>query len=161
MTFSFVHSSHQEAPILIPQIGLDLRVRVQPGTTDGALTCIETTNAPGFGPPLHRHPQTEIFYVLEGRYVFEIDGRRVTAGTGDVITVPGGAAHTFVNITDRPARQFIQIIPGLDATAFFTGLGEIMRDGHPGRAALNAFGTRWDVEFLGPPISADPGGDRV
>jgi len=30
MTFSFLHSTQQETPILIPQIGLTLRVRVPP-----------------------------------------------------------------------------------------------------------------------------------
>ncbi|HEY0184084.1 MAG TPA: cupin domain-containing protein [Rhodopila sp.] len=152
MTFSFLHSSRNETPILIPQIGLDLLVRVPPDTTGGVLTSIETTNAPGFGPPLHRHRETEIFYVLEGRYLFEVDGTRFEAKTGDVVTAPGGSAHAFVNITDKPARQFIQILPGLDAVAFFMGLGAAMRDGKLDRDALNAFGRAWQVEFLGPPL---------
>jgi hypothetical protein len=63
MAFDFHHSTHDEKPILIPQIGLTLRVRVPPETTGGALTAIETVNAPGYGPPLHRHRETEIFYV--------------------------------------------------------------------------------------------------
>ena len=67
MSFTFLHSTRQEEPIPIPEIGLMLRVRVPPHTTDGALTSIETVNAPGFGPPLHRHRETEVFYVLEGR----------------------------------------------------------------------------------------------
>ena len=89
MAFRFLHSTHQERPILVPQIGLELRVRVPPDTTGGALTSIETTNAPGFGPPLHRHPETEVFYVLEGRYLFEVDGKQFTADAGDVVTAPG------------------------------------------------------------------------
>ena len=154
MTFSFLHSTREETPILIPQIGLTLRVRVPPDATGNALTSIETINAPGLGPPLHRHRETEVFYVLEGRYLFEVDGRRFTADAGDVVTAPGGSAHAFVNLTDRPARQFIQILPGLDAAAFFLGLGDAMRDGKPDRDALNAFGKRWHVEFLGPPLKA-------
>ena len=66
MSFRFVHSTHDEAPIVIPQIGLTLLVRVPPDSTGGTLTSIETANAPGYGPPLHRHRETEIFYVLEG-----------------------------------------------------------------------------------------------
>jgi quercetin dioxygenase-like cupin family protein len=158
MTFSFLHSAHRETPILIPQIGLTLRVRVPPNTTGGVLTAIETINASGFGPPLHRHRETEIFYVLEGRYLFEVDGRRFHAEAGDVVTAPGGCAHAFVNTTDKPARQFIQILPGLDAVAFFLGLGAVMRDGKLDQAALNAFGRQWQVEFLGPPLRVDPTG---
>ncbi|MEJ0045728.1 MAG: cupin domain-containing protein [Rhodospirillales bacterium] len=160
MSFSFLHSPHAEPPILIPQIGLDLRVRLPPAASGGVLTAIETTNAPGFGPPLHRHRETEIFYVLEGAYLFEVDGRRFEAVVGDVLSVPGGAAHTFVNITDEPARQFIQILPGLDAVAFFTGLGNVMHDNKLDQAALNAFGKQWHVEFLGPPLRADARGGR-
>jgi quercetin dioxygenase-like cupin family protein len=155
MTFRFVLSTHDETPIRIPQIGLVLHVRVPPDATGGTLTSIDTMNAPGFGPPLHRHRETEIFYVLEGRYLFEVDGRRFHAGEGDVVTVPGGAVHAFVNVTAKSARQFIQIVPGLDAAAFFTGLGEVMRDGVPDANALSAFGEKWHVEFLGPPLRSD------
>src|SRR4051794_20472093 len=90
-------------------------VRVPKATTDGALSVIETINAPGFDPPLHRHPEAEIFRVLEGEYLCEVDGRRFHARAGDVVSIPGGAAHAFVNVTDKPARQFIIIVPALDA----------------------------------------------
>ena len=153
MTFTFLHSTNNETPIAIPQIGLNLRVRVPPETNGGTITSVETENAPGFGPPLHRHRETEIFYVLEGRYLFEVDGMRFTAETGDVVTAPGGSAHTFVNITSAPARQFIQILPGLDAIAFFLQLGEVMANGKPDLGKLNQFGMRWHMEFLGPPLA--------
>jgi quercetin dioxygenase-like cupin family protein len=135
-----------------PQIGLELLVRVPPQATGGVSTSIERTNAPGFGPSLHRNRETEVLYVLEGGYLFQADDKRITARVGDVVVVPGGAAHAFVNITDKPARQFIQILPGLDAMAFFLGLGDVMRDGTLDRNALNAFGKLWQVEFLGPPL---------
>lgn len=155
MTFGFWHSRRDEAPILIPEIGLELRVCLPERMSDNALTVIETTNAPGFGPPLHRHAETEIFRVLEGRYLFEVDGKRFTGETGDVICVPGNAAHGFVNITDAPARQLVMIMPAFDAAAFFTGLGAVMRGGVPDRAVLNAFAKDWGMEFLGPPLKPD------
>ena len=154
MAFTFLQSKGTEAPIAVPAIGLELLVRVPPAATGGALTVIETVNRPGFGPPLHRHRETEIFRVLEGRYLFEVDGRRFVAETGDVVSVPGGAVHAFVNLTDAPARQHIVIVPGLDAVAFFTGLAAVMRDGMPDPARLAAFGEAWHVEFLGPPLAA-------
>ena len=82
MSFSFLHSTRNEPPISIPAIGLDLRVCVPPVSAGGSLTAIETTNQPGFGPPLHRHRETEIFFVLEGRYLFEVDGKRFHANAG-------------------------------------------------------------------------------
>ena len=153
MTIQMSHSKATEEVIKIPAIGLELGVRVDPSTTGGAFCFIDTVNAPGFGPPRHRHKETEVFRVMEGRYLFEVDGARFYADEGDVVTVPGGAAHAFVNVTDRPARQYILIAPGLDARAFFLGLADVMRDGRPDTAALNVFAKTWDVEFLGPPLT--------
>jgi len=154
MSFSFLHSRGDEPFIAVPAIGLTLRVPLPPTASDGAMAIIETENAPGFGPPLHHHAETEIFRVLEGRYLFEMNGERFEAGAGDVVTIPGGAAHRFVNITDSPARQFILIVPGLDAVAFFTELAGAMKNGVADKAALAAFGVKWGVNFLGPPLRA-------
>jgi mannose-6-phosphate isomerase-like protein (cupin superfamily) len=153
MTVSFIHSRATELPIKIPAIGLELFVRLPPDATGGDFCFIETINAPGKGPPLHRHHEAEIFRVIEGRYLYEADGRRFFADAGDVVSIPGGVAHAFVNVTDAPARQYILIAPALDAATFFTELAATMRDGIPGRAALNAFGAKWSVEFLGPPLN--------
>jgi quercetin dioxygenase-like cupin family protein len=59
----------------------------------GAFSIIETINAAGKGPPRHRHPEAEIFRVLEGRYLYEMDGRRFYAEVGDVANIPRGAEH--------------------------------------------------------------------
>lgn len=152
MAFSFWYSCGAEAPISIPAIGLDLFVRLPPESSDGTMTVIETINAPGFGPPRHRHTEVEIFRVLEGRYLYEVDGKRFHADVGDLVTVPGHTEHGFVNVTSRPARQLIMVFPGLDAGRFFVELAGVMRDGIPNQEALNDFGQRWKVEFLGPPL---------
>ncbi len=152
MAFSFHHSHHDEAPILIPAIGLELRVCLPGAVSGDTMTVIEAVNAPGFGPPLHRHREAEVFRVLSGRYLYEVDGKRIVAEEGDVISVPGGAAHAFINLGTEPARQMVTIVPGLDAAAFFTQLGGIMKGGVPDRDALNRFGAQWGMEFLGPPL---------
>jgi len=151
-TFSFWCSRGDEAPISIPAIGLDLFVRLPPASNSGSMTVIETINAPGFGPPRHRHREVEIFRVLEGRYLYEVDGKRFHANVGDLVSVPGGVEHGFVNVTDRPARQLVIIVPGLDAARFFTELASVMKGGVPDQHALNDFGRQWNVEFLGQPL---------
>jgi quercetin dioxygenase-like cupin family protein len=153
VSISFIHSKGADAPIAIPAIGLDLIVHMSLSASGGAFSIIETLNAPGKGPPRHKHTEAEIFRVLEGRYLYEMDGRRFYAEAGDVISIPGGAEHGFVNVTDKPARQYILIVPGLDASAFFTEFADVMRNGAPDKSALNRFGAKWRVEFLGPPLS--------
>lgn len=155
MIFSPWQSRRDENTIRIPAIGLDLRVRLPNQASGGALEMIETINAPGYGPPLHRHPDTEVFRVLKGRYLYQVGDRSFFAEEGDVVSVPGGTAHAFVNVTDAPAEQLILILPGMDAEAFFKGLGELMQAGIPAKDVLNRFGQRWNVEFLGPPLRKD------
>ena len=81
-----------------------------------------------------------------------MDDKRFEASEGDVVSVPGGSVHAFVNVTDRPARQMVLMLPGMDAQAFFLGLSEVFSK-KPTREDLNAFGKSWGVEFLGPPLS--------
>jgi quercetin dioxygenase-like cupin family protein len=155
MSFQLYRSMSETVPALsIPGLGLELVVKMPQAASGDTLTVIETCNAPGFGPPLHRHSETEVFRVLEGRYLFEVDGERFEASAGDLISVPGGACRAFVNLTDRPARQLVMILPGMDARSFFLGLGQIFENGKPDRDTLNVFGRLWGVEFLGPPLSA-------
>jgi quercetin dioxygenase-like cupin family protein len=153
MAFEFFQSvSGNESKLDIPKLGLVLTVRLTQEVSGGAMAVLETINAPGFGPPLHRHHETEVFRVLEGRYLYEVDGRRFYAAAGDLVSVPGGAAHTFTNVSDGPARQLVLMLPAMDAVGFFGGLGELMAAGRPDMATLNAYGRPWGVEFLGPPI---------
>jgi quercetin dioxygenase-like cupin family protein len=153
MGFEFFQSlAAGESKIEIPQMGLELAVRLPQEASGGALTVLETVNAPGFGPPLHRHHETEVFRVLEGKYLYEVDGRRFYAAEGDVVSVPGGAAHTFTNVSERAAKQLVLMLPAMDALAFFRGLGDLFAKGKPDMQTLNAFGGPWSVEFLGPPI---------
>jgi quercetin dioxygenase-like cupin family protein len=153
MAFAFFQSSiERETKLDIPNLGLEFTVRLSEDVSGGAMTVMETVNAPGFGPPLHRHLETEVFRVLEGRYLYEVDGRRFHVSAGDLVSVPGGAAHTFTNVSDGPSRQLVLMLPAMDAAAFFGGLGKLMAAGRPDMPTLNAYGAPWGVEFLGPPI---------
>jgi quercetin dioxygenase-like cupin family protein len=153
MAFDFFQSlAGSDSELDIPTMGLELRVRLPQSASGGALTVMETVNAPGFGPPLHRHHETEVFRVMEGRYLYEVDGKRFHAAEGDVVSVPGGAAHTFTNVSAQPSRQLVLMLPAMDAVAFFSGLGRLMVAGRPDLPTLNAYGAPWGVEFLGPPI---------
>jgi quercetin dioxygenase-like cupin family protein len=144
MAFEFFQSpGGSESKLDIPAMGLQLMLRLPHDVSGGALTVLETVNAPGFGPPLHRHPETEVFRVLEGRYLYDVDGRRFHAAAGDVVSVQGGTAHTFTNVSGGSARQLVLMLPAMDAMAFFTGLGKLMAAGRPDMTALNAYGAAW------------------
>lgn len=153
MAIPNLHSPEDTEALKIPELGLELTVRLGPETLSGTMTMFETVNAAGFGPPLHRHREAEIFRVMEGSYLFEIDGDRFYAKEGDVVCVPGGAAHALTNVSHGPSRQLVMMLPGMDAEKFFLGLATVLASPQSDRAALNTFGEPWGVEFLGPPLS--------
>ncbi len=60
---------------------------------------------PGSGPSLHTHPYEEVFVVQEGHVTFTVEDETVEATGGQIVIVPAGAAHTFVNSGTGPLRQ--------------------------------------------------------
>jgi quercetin dioxygenase-like cupin family protein len=60
---------------------------------------------PGGGPKLHTHPYAEIFVVLEGQATFTAGEDVIEAHGGQIVVVPAGVPHTFVNSGTGPLRQ--------------------------------------------------------
>jgi quercetin dioxygenase-like cupin family protein len=54
--------------------------------------------APGVAAPRHSHPGEEIAYVIEGVFVYELDGRPpVTLKAGEALFIPAGTPHAVRN----------------------------------------------------------------
>lgn len=60
---------------------------------------------PGGGPKPHRHAYPETFVVIEGNATFTVDGETMQAKAGNVIVVPAGVVHAFVNAGPGVLRQ--------------------------------------------------------
>ena len=60
---------------------------------------------PGGGPKLHRHPYEEVFLVQEGFATFTAGEQTVEVKVGQVVVVPAGVAHKFVNTGAGRLRQ--------------------------------------------------------
>jgi len=60
---------------------------------------------PGGGPRLHRHPYEEVFVVQEGDVTFTVGDETVEATGGQVVVVPAGVPHKFVNSGTGLLRQ--------------------------------------------------------
>src|SRR5262245_13871101 len=61
--------------------------------------------APGGGPSLHRHDYDEICIVQEGEARYTLGDAQLDARAGDVVIVPAGAPHAFVNTGEGMLRQ--------------------------------------------------------
>lgn len=151
----FRQTAADASRVAVPAIGVEVVERLPPTATGGAFSIIETTNAPGFGPPLHRHNEAEIFRVLEGSYLYRVGEETLRATVGDLVSIPGGTPHAFRNITDRPARQIVMIVPGWDSVALFSEFAAMFVDGAIDPARREAWCRRWKCDLLGPPLGPE------
>ena len=59
----------------------------------------EARLAPGQQTTRHYHIKTEeIYYILSGRGLMDLDGQQREVAAGDAIAIPPGAVHTITNI---------------------------------------------------------------
>lgn len=86
--------------------------------------------ADGKVPGAHVHPeQEERFEVLEGRMRFRLGFRTIEAGPGDVVTVPAGKVHRFVNAGDGRAIVRVTVAPALDMERLLETTADLAKDG--------------------------------
>ena len=62
-------------------------------------------NLPGRRQDLHRHPYEETFIIEDGNVRFTVGEETVEATVGDIVVVPAGTPHKFVNIGAGRIRQ--------------------------------------------------------
>ena len=60
---------------------------------------------PGKAIKLHKHPYTEIFIIQEGMASFTVGSATLEAHAGQIVIVPAGVHHKFMNTGDRQLRQ--------------------------------------------------------
>jgi mannose-6-phosphate isomerase-like protein (cupin superfamily) len=72
---------------------------------DARVSMIVVDAPPGGGPKLHRHPYEEIFLVQEGSATFTAGDETIEVKGGQVVVVPAGVAHKFVNTGSGRLRQ--------------------------------------------------------
>ena len=69
---------------------------VPASASGGAVSVFRATMPEGFGPPRHIHTrEDEVFLVLAGEVLFDIDGRILRTGPGTTVFMPRGVPHTF------------------------------------------------------------------
>ena len=70
---------------------------LQLGPFGGNLCLLFNLMEPGRGPRLHRHPYAETFIIRSGRALFTVGEETLEAVAGQIVVVPAGVAHKFVN----------------------------------------------------------------
>jgi quercetin dioxygenase-like cupin family protein len=132
------------------------RVKIQIGSeeTDGRLCVVEAWGHPGDGAPLHRHVDTETFVVTAGRLRLWVEGEMTELGPEQSVTVPSGAAHTYVVLEPT---EWLLVLSNTQFDRFVADVGRPVTDlagptePDPEPPVLAAAAAAWNVEILGPP----------
>ena len=123
--------------------------------TGGSIGFLEATSSPGYGPPRHIHrSHDELFYVLEGEFLFLVGERQFDAPPGSFVFVPRGTVHAVKVVGTEPGKVLIAYVPGGLERSFeeFARLRTEQRgDADRGRT-VEEINEKYDSEFVGPPL---------
>lgn len=106
-----------------------LRVLVSNTETGSSYAIFEENVPPLGGPPPHRHPDEEIFYVVEGEFEFILNDlmNPFKVLEGSIVHVPSNALHTFKNVGARTGKMVVLLSPG-DLLDYFRVIGTKITD---------------------------------
>ena len=106
--------------------------------TDGDAVVIETVVQPhGFVAAAHVHPaQSERFAVKSGTLGVKAGGRKLTLGSGEVVTVEAGTPHRFWNAGEEPVCFVCEIRPALQFESLLETMFALAADGKTNRKGM-------------------------
>lgn len=85
----------------------------------------EQTPKVGGGPPPHIHrTQDEAFYILAGRFEFQIGEETTKAAPGDFLVGPKGIPHAYRLVEGDRGKLLVFLWPGNGLEDFFEEVGE-------------------------------------
>jgi len=137
-------------PLAPVAAGVNVRVR---GEQSGErVSIMENAVSPDFpGPRLHHHAFDELFVVLDGELTFQLGDQRLTRRAGELAFVPGGAHHTFANLSGAPARTLLACTPA-GFERYFARIAAHQRGVDP---PAWADGPIPEVTAVGPPLARE------
>ena len=125
-------------------------IKVSAKDTNGDLTIFEYIGNDKGGPPLHiHHKQDEVFFILEGEYLFQVGDEKHNLKSGDTIFLPRTVPHTFAQLTQK-GKMFYLFQPSGKMEDFFRKAGEVKGAPTPEEGA-KLFADH-DMQVVGPPL---------
>lgn len=125
-------------------------IKISLKDTGGNLSVFEYIGNEKGGPPLHVHPnQDEIFYVVDGRYLFQVGDKQFHLNAGDTIFLPRELPHTFAQLSDTGKMLFF-FQPAGKMEDFFRAIGELKSAPTPEQGA-QIFADH-EMKVVGPPL---------
>jgi quercetin dioxygenase-like cupin family protein len=92
--------------------GVKVQVLVSSHDTAGRYTICEVKTTTRTGPPLHAHSYEDgFFYILEGRFQFQVRGELMRKSAGSSLFIPRQTAYSFQG-SDEGGRFLVFAQPG-------------------------------------------------
>ena len=137
-------------PILFRGVNPNL-VKISAKDTGGLFSVFEYEGLAKIGPSLHVHlHQDEVFYVVEGEFLFQVGDERQTLTVGDTIYLPRNIPHTWLQLSDTGKLIYL-LQPAGTLEDFFKEMKALNRP--PTFADEQRISQKHGVETLGPPIT--------
>lgn len=81
--------------------GVETRMRVSAENGARSLCVFDQRIAPTAGAPMHTHTVEEVLHVQSGSALITVGERSLSATAGDMVLIPAGVPHGFVNVGDN------------------------------------------------------------
>ena len=119
--------------------------------TGGDLAIFEQTSITmGRGTPLHVHySQDEIFYVLNGKYYFQVGDKKAWLTEGDSIFLPRNVPHAWTQVSEH-GKMTITFQPAGMMEEFFVKMS-MLHDNPPEDEIARIF-VEHNMKVVGPPL---------
>ncbi|MEO6608378.1 MAG: cupin domain-containing protein [Aestuariivirga sp.] len=143
--------------------GTLVSIRMSANDNSDGISIIEHRMPVGEATPLHIHRhEDEIFHLLQGRMLFDIDGKTVVANAGDIIVAPKMKPHRF-RVESVEGAHCLTIMKGKDFETMVMEISapatsDIMPYAQAATPemidALVAACSRNGIDIIGPPLAA-------
>lgn len=127
-------------------------LKVSSKDTLGKLSTFDYIGNQKAGPSLHSHLyQDEVFYVLEGKYIFQLGNEKQLLNAGDLIFLPRTIPHSWVQISEK-GHLYYFLQPAGQMEEFFKRMTELGASGTEAERAQ--VGIDSGIKNHGPGLSA-------
>lgn len=126
-------------------------LKLSSNDTMGRLSVFEYVGTQKTGPSVHAHLyQDEMFYVLEGSYIFQSGDEKQLLQAGDLIFLPRTIKHSWVQISDS-GQMFYFLQPAGKMEEFFLKMTQL--SGKESESEMKQIGIDAGILNYGPPLS--------
>jgi len=126
--------------------GAKFTIKVLSSETDHRYTVLDVIHPPDVGPALHNHPRgSETFYIIDGDYLFILDGKSIEGKPGNTIFVPKGIPHRF-EVGTKGGHAIVISPPELEF--YFFNVSELLGKGDVSYEEESRIGNKYGQVFL-------------